>query len=302
MTTQFPDLAGLQKSDDGTEFIYGGSVGINRVLGHLRLQAYSATKINYSLYLINVMTLIRNVDAKDQTDKVFLERLNLEIQLLILYISSYAGATQYPKIIPTIVFYIPDYKAIPKAFARPVSDKLQRHYDLLKKLVQHLPSTSVLTKDLSDYKQWLYYVGGSSLPHIDLSSAINKDFKVVSVYGNTYRTGDPICLITHFPIDLYLHRRVNNVHLLESYTGAVKTLSQFGTKINGNADVPFNPATHVLFGDDYHIAPLVKGKEKKMLLELATEKQWLQKPITIIVEDIKAKTSLTAEQLLAMRL
>ena len=67
--------------------------------------------------------------------------------------------------------------------------------------------------------------------------------------------------------------------------------------------MPFNIATHRVFGDDVHLVPLCQRKQRTELIELATARQWAIRTEREIIGDITNKFSnITQAELMKMRL
>lgn len=85
---------------------------------------------------------------------------------------------------------------------------------------------------------------------------------------------DPIIVLTHIPIDLLSASKVPSLLLLESHTGKLKGLSEWGTKLNTKPkNVPFNKMTLSLFGDGVVIAPQPTAF-RKAILKLGEKYKW----------------------------
>ena len=161
----FPSTEGLKLSDKGDEYIYGGSVAINRILGSLQNHPEPKPR---KLWLINCMTLLSNVFNKNLSMADIAELYTNEIRLLTLYIEAYAN-TYTPRIKPIIVFYIPDYRHIPTHLLRDNSNNNNgRIEEIYKKLKADLPLKDVNVN--TQYSQsWFIIVGKNQLPHKEIS-------------------------------------------------------------------------------------------------------------------------------------
>lgn len=300
-TAAFPDVSGLEKSADGSEIIYGGSVAINRLLGLLRDTAGSPTATPWMLYLINAFTLADNVFDVKATTRENENAFHADVNLLCQYIEAYMAS--FPRVLraPVIVFYIPDYGHLPKKLVR--GHKEGTRAEALDTFYKNLRLTfpikaSRLNPGSDASQQWSVHVGGGTFPHRDLVQWLRETSTELSYVYNS----DPAAIITHCPIDLHIHRMISNLSLLERYTGRIQGPSQFGHKLNKDGFVPFNLYTHRVFGDSVHLKPMVSGKDKKALLKVAEEKSWWQKGQQDILKDIVAETGIPATELIAIRL
>ena len=141
-------------------------------------------------------------------------------------------------------------------------------------------------------------MGDRSTPHRDLASWIRAQAgKLTYLHGQ-----DTVALISHCVMDLYLSTRFPKLHLLERYTGSVKTERDFGTKLIPSGAVPFNLYTHRLFGDKIHLKPMIKGSMRDSVLKSAEKKNWTKLGQDAILAEITKLTEIPADQLVNVRL
>lgn len=290
-TAAFPDVSTLEKSQSGDEYIYGGSVGINRILGHLRDTAFLSSAPKYGLFLINTLTLLDNVYDKGTKNEAELYKAFLkEVEMLCMYIEAYASVRKIPYT-PTIVFYAPTYERLPSQVRRDNSNnangRVQALHDVLRPQLAYSP-TDISVTDAS--QRWIVPVGSAGLPHKDIVAWLRgKAGKLHYIQSQ-----DQVALITHCVIDLYIHLSLPKVQLLERYTGQVKQPSTFGSKLGVGNHVPFNMYTHRAFGDKIHIKPLVQGIKKTNLLTVAEKNKWTRLSQDLILNDLVKHTGLPA--------
>lgn len=94
-------------------------------------------------------------------------------------------------------------------------------------------------------------------------------------------TGVNALILTHSPIDLLWAGSFQKLRLLESHTGAVKSKSQWNTKLTNGKEltrIPFNRLTVQVFGDNNTYFSAMPIKIKKALLDLAEQYKWT--PVT----------------------
>lgn len=286
----FPDTAGMERSQDGSEPILGGSIAINRLLNHLRDTAGTGTP--WRLWLINLYTLFDNLYTDLTITGAQLDTaLRTEVQLLTQYIEAYASYLPGPPRRPDIIFYAPDYAIIPTKLRREISPEtktgqlrraLDRAFQVFRTtriLPQTTPSPAVVR---------FIPVGQGSYPHRDLVRWLRAhSAQLQYIYDQ-----DPVALITHCPIDLHIRRYLKQLFLLERYTGHILQPAAFGKKLPASEDVPFNIYTHQLFGDQVHLASRIKGKLKSQLLQVAKDRTWRQRSELEILADIRRLTQL----------
>lgn len=292
----FPDDSQCPLSADGSEKILGGSVGLNRILMLLKLRAAIDRAPAWGLYLINAATVFRNVHASWKPTQQYLQLSDSEaitlfqndINLLITYLTSYLSAYSAPTAAQPalMVVYYPNYCKIPPEIRRPLGDKdtaFWRQYEGIRKTkIQLEPERTFASPYLN---LWEMQCGAHSLPHVELSRWVQGHLLSPTV-NTLYRWGHiGTFMMTHCPLDL--HIKIPKVDLIESYWGTVKKKDQFYTKLNGLKDipVPFNSATHQLFGDSTLIAAKAMRGTKKTLLELAQKHNWMIRDMPYIVAD-----------------
>lgn len=290
----FPDTAGLEKSADGSEFIYGGSVAINRVLGLLRNIAGTAQHVDWRVYLINLFTLVDNVHHKDKTPQQIAADVETECTLLAHYIEAYAALTRPLPITPVIVFYIPDYHTLPLVVRRPASPGRLLVEQAYAQVRRQLPGQPTEIQRTPASVRLALPVGSTQLPHRDLRAWL-------SLHGPAfgYHPGHPVAMLSHCPLDLHLGRLTPKLMLLERYQGQIKGVQQFGSKLSVDSPhVPLTPHTHRLFGDKLQLSPhpALERKHKQTLLEMAEHHRWLQRTEQEILRDITDVVLIPAQE------
>jgi hypothetical protein len=109
-------------------------------------------------------------------------------------------------------------------------------------------------------------------------------------------------IITHCPVDLLSRTKFNQLRLLESHTGAIKSKSQWSTKLTDGKEmkiVPFNYFTIQVFGDGGVHFNRWAVKARRELLEVAHAAKWT--PVTTM-EKIKYNLKGMKDQFLAKQL
>lgn len=83
-----------------------------------------------------------------------------------------------------------------------------------------------------------------------------------------------ILLITHLPTDVLFVGNAQ-VKIVESHTGAVKSLSELNTKLKGKPErIPFNKITVSIMGDTGGVVDPAHVKDRRLLAEFAEANQW----------------------------
>lgn len=282
MTTNFPSLEGADYGQDGTP-ILGNSIGNNRIFYYFRQAALEQLSPPiWNVYLINIFTLVRNAYSKGLSYDILEKIIDKDSDLFMTYIDAYVN---YKKESSSIVyFYAPIYKAILPQFKRvPVGNALELN-TLYEKLYQTIPEKVTELTQNPRTRKFVSRAGAIGvLPYIDLLSKLKS---IQTNYGNgTLAT----TMISHCPLDFYIYKKIPKIQLLESYTGQILSLSQFGSKLTKDVQIPFNRITHRAFGDSVQLLPLFTGKDRKTLIQLATEKNWILKTEQDILADILFK-------------
>lgn len=305
----FPSTEGLSRSEDGSEFIYGGSVGLNRILGNFQSYSMLDASPRWSAYLLNMFTVFRNAYNPKLTDMQNAQMISQDCEYFLLYLDSYLEAlplNQRSKTKP-VVFYVPHYDRLPLDIVRntpKVVDMLSMFYKLMPSCVP-LQSGQVSQSEYTT--RFVLQCPKMELPQVTLAAWL-RSYAMQNQSG--YKWNDQIFMFTHSAMDLHLCNRVPGVTLVESYTGATKYPKDFGTKLSVSAKdleaypdliIPFNTVTHRAFGDPLLIKPLVVRNMKKALLEKANDKKWYTRTTDSIISDIKEVTGIKASELVKIR-
>ncbi|CAM6031537.1 unnamed protein product, partial [Sphagnum compactum] len=265
MNAQFPDISGAALGNNNDP-ILGGTIGLNRILLYLRENATRPNNPQWDLYLVSVYTLALTAFAKgcfiDDVEAI----VDRDADLLMTYINAYMQQKRQTP--ATVIFYAPDYRAIPKEVLRKRAGLREEFDELYAKMFKRFPEQLTELTENPNTRKFLVRAGGGTFPHKTLAESIRV------VYGGRRIKGSiGTVMISHCPIDLHLVKTIPAVMLLERYTGRLLTPQEFGHKLVHTVTIPFNTTTHRLFGDDVHLEPLVKGRQKTKLIELATKNQ-----------------------------
>jgi hypothetical protein len=174
-----------------------------------------------------------------------------------------------------VLVYFPDYHHVPDKILRVKTGKGLEFENLYKAFYKKHKDVLEGEVRQTDHVRCIFVkAGGTSYPHKDLARQL-KD--TANLKNCLYVQGDPVVLLSHIPLDLYLGQRVRQVELLESYTGILRPMRDFGVKLDKSGVLPFNPTTHLNFGDDPMIKPMVQGKKRSELLEQAKNDHWINR-------------------------
>lgn len=292
---RFPNPDNLPKGDDQTP-IYGGSIGSNRIFEEFRKSADTPTSPRWDLYLINIYTLARNAYGKGMAVSGLETMVDADADLFMTFIGAY---TQFRRPTPSIVvFYAPDYGAIPATLMRKSTGQRSELDALYAALRAKMPQTLTDISEDVNVRKYIMVAGSRAIPYKDLIGALRVIYKNGSL-GSMRRA----VMISHCPIDLHLVTYIPTLMLMESYTGTVLEAAEFGRKLTKSVAVPFNTVTHRVFGDDVTLIPLIRGPDRSRLIELAQKNHWILRTESEITKDvITAFPPLRREDLMALRL
>lgn len=281
MKQTFPDISLLGMGDNGIP-IHGASIGLNVILNYMRETSGIVHQPKWDLYLINVYTLVRNLYQKGMSEKELERCVDRDADMLMTYVHAYTCARRS---VPSVVFfYAPDYGAVPATLLRPHTGNQSEIDALYTLLYKKIPDKLTELTEVHETRKFLCRVGKSIFPHKDIID------KLRHVYHGTRITGSiGTVMISHCPIDFHIYKSIPNIQLFESYTGALLNPSDFGQKLTKDVKVPFNPTTHRLFGDGTQLIPLIKGKDRKKLIQVAQDFSWAIKTEKEIGRDAISK-------------
>jgi hypothetical protein len=211
---------------------------------------------------------------KDQKMTDLEDGFVLDVKLFMEYYDTYLSLVWRrsggDKHCPVIV-YFPDYKHIPKELRR---DHTGRTAELLAAYKTFINRHSGHNKEISrlDFTRCFWVdAGDAAYPHKEVA---RKFREIASHPTSLYSTGDPICLLTHVPLDYHIASRLRGINVLESFTARLRTPYEFKLKLDSEGHIPFMSSTHAVLGDDVLLKPQVSPKIKKQILEAAKKDRW----------------------------
>ena len=217
-------------------------------------------KHSFDYILINFVTLVRNFltaldfeeEVKDKSKKKFKilkggEFINKYYNMFKQDLEIINNILNDHKIKP--VYYYKDYKKVSKCLENYLLPEDQP------------PARSLTEKYSKSFK----------VPITD-----EDVIKIVSEFRN--ETGEKYLLVTHNAVDLTKYQYMDNVRLVESFTGELKPYDKWYTKYRkiGDKDMsvfPFNGFLLTVLGCNNYIKP-GKIKLKRRLYELAKKHRW----------------------------
>lgn len=276
--------------------IHDCSVGTNAIINFL-LDPYVGNDLYpSSVWMINARTLVRNCTDNSLDDKTILQNVLRDFELIQQHLVEYFAKTMpVSNLTPIIVLYLPNYPML-ELYERPDSKARARHKKILYSLSKMLRKDREVS-NVNGVRVEIHKVGKHRSPCVELMNILSVD-KLV----NFRHAGQIATMISHCPVDWHVSSKINNLYLLESYTGEIISPKSFGEKIFDVDYVPFYPATHFLFGDRDQIKPMVMRASKTFMLERANKNRWKFKTESQIVRDIKSTGMIPTELLTTVKL
>lgn len=259
------------------------SYGISPILSTLSDLSTRPGRQTWNLYLINVETLIRDRKERDASLKAMAQGVITDCTVLAQYISAYnrytAANDKGPN--PVVCFYLSHYEDIPRIYLRNKLPKGTEERWRVRNIIEGILKTDGFPERFEDTDIRFAvpeYRDGRRWPHRELLTDLSHTFD-----GIRYRK---TLMVSHVPLDFHLYRVFSEFSILESYTGAIKQVKQFGKKVFGDNDIPFNKYTHLLLGDRWYLEPQIKGTARRKLKEIAQKEHWALLPEKAVAEAI----------------
>lgn len=294
-------MSELQRIKAGEATVWEGlevSYGISPILSKFSDLSMLKNRPCWTLFLINVETLIRNRktykanEKPDDPKKTAAEVLS-DCTVLAQYIAAYCRLTIPPQLKQTaiICFYLPNYATIPKTYLK---EKMPAHTEWRWAVLQAV-------KELLRKQGWTARYEGAEVvfcapsekelwPHRGLVKDLTKNFNDLG-YRKTL-------LISHVPVDFMMYKTFKDFTLLESYTGNLKTIKDFGKKVFKEEYFPFNKYTLLLLGDSHYLKSQVERKAKKTVKECAQSRHWNLLPDKQVLSEIQSLAVVPIELLI----
>lgn len=274
----FPDETGMPRSVDGSEPIRGGSIALNRILGHL-VESRNDRNPQAKAVLLSAFTIYANVWGSTTDHSLaametgFIQDLNLFLDYYDIYLSHVWNPYFGEKFCPVIV-YFPDYHTLEKELRRELTgdsgDAFAGYVNFMKK--QNIQDGEV--RKLEHVRCMWITAGAQTYPHREV---VRKFREVTHHQDCLYTSGDPIWLMSHIPLDFYMAKRVRGIQILQRHTGKVVSPDSVRLKFDRGGRVPWMTTTHVVFGDGVLIGTLLDRSSRKVLLDDATTHKWMSR-------------------------
>lgn len=208
---------------------------------------------------VNLRTLFRNCfNAIERTVRTELMATDLvnglidDIQVLLSTIELRSVGRM------NVIFYLNSFKSFTKEFP----NGKWRELSTPKQIFEHDLEEKTLKLFMKDFQE-----------------SIGVDVKEFNV-KITAKSGNAV-ILTHYPTDLLWRSSFQQLTLLESHTGALKSRAEWYTKLTGGKRynrIPFNRMTMQVFGDGNLLFSSMSPKIKNRILEIAESDDWT--PVT----------------------
>lgn len=256
----------------------GMGYGIYTILKAITQQLAFSTGPSWSLYLINVETLIRDLRIKSST--VEIEKFDAAITICQTIIRSISAVCKPSPVKPIICFYCSKYENIDPTYLKKVLPKgTQERHAVRDQVIEMLNADNILLQP--DNVNVVFAVNScqdGQWPHKELLYDLDCKYP-----GLSFRV--PL-LVSHVPSDFHMYRSFNHFTILESYTGAFKHKRDLGVKVFGSNSIPFNKYTHLLLGDKWYLKQQVDDNTKKLIEQKASSENWNILPDKLILKSL----------------
>ena len=263
---------------------YQNGIGVSSMLNKIQYLAMQRIRPVWDLFLVNIETIVRDQAKSDNVEEL-VNQVIVDCQTLVQYFEAYCtnSAVMCYKVTPLICFYFGHYKNIPQAYLKEKLPKGTEERIMIAQQVMEKLRTNVLQSNGIPIFVYEEGLEKGTWPHIELLKDLHETkINNQPITDLQYRK---VLLISHIPLDFDLYTRFAEFTLLESYTGNLKSVRQFGKKVFNNENIPFNKYTHLLFGDKWYLKSPLSRKDKQNILVQAEKEHWF----IISLKDMRTK-------------
>lgn len=153
-------------------------------------------------------------------------------------------------------------------------DRIQLYHREYGDLLQRFPGSILRVPNTPLQKQY------AAMMNQTIDEVLSRDREgIIDVSKGSQLRGEPTnaLIITHYPIDLLSRTAFTKLRLLESYTGAIKSKSNWGSKLTDgklHPRLPFNDFTIQVFGDGPVLFMRYPKAVRESVLALADKFNW----------------------------
>ena len=231
---------------------------------------------------INLQTLLRNLLSENIDGQHAVEMLGKEIRYIVSILAPHmkrnSGQHQ-----PVIMFYMFDYyKMLPGYQFRPTTGARERIAKLVRFVVD-AKDQSFKTGHVGTVDGVFIYSYSEDRPGLPEQFLFDWVGKHISTRE--------ICMVSHQVLDWHLHGYLEQLWLVNSFTGEQINSTGMANKAFGDAyhELPFHPGIHRLLGDKTLLAPMLTPKQKRELLEVAEKEDWKHHSATYVQKQLHDK-------------
>lgn len=211
--------------------------------------------LDYSLLLINVRTLVRNLLGSIQRERKILLTSEHSTEPLLYEMSAIqeiVDSKTNGKV--KVGFFYSHYKDLHKEFPHANLKESKTQIQIVNEGLETSLTNGLVKRLLKD----------NNFPFTVV------DFLLTKTMNSTL-------LLTHIPLDLLARTKFEKLALLESHTGRVKNHLEWNTRLtNGKelTNIPFNRFTLQVFGDNGVFFSPIDRKAKNAVMDIATDRKW----------------------------
>jgi len=244
------------------------SIGTEAILK--TIISHSQNRIKKNVFLINVLTLIRNcmiMESKDNplSDSKIIDNVRKEMTMVAEYISHYDPSSAESKY---LIFYIHKdlFPMIPAERLRGNESlvRLRKLSDMLIKSSPGMKPNELVKGGTNDNLSIFEIITVHQFPHVVLESLIKRRLDV--------KTGYRLFMVSNIPFDYFLFERFMELSVIDSMTGNIWDKNHLSKKVFGVDDLPFNRFTYGVFGDKVILKTSLRN-QKKILEEIRSTKK-----------------------------
>jgi len=276
-----PEKKADPRLENDPDFFIDDSVsyGTQGIVQALRLKPDYSPKdvVKPSVIAIDLRTLGRNIYDRDIRVSELVKKLEEEVANLINIFNGTLAEVYDENV--KVIFYVCAFRQIyADALIRPANAQMQ----IIEKVLSGFIATYA-KKDPSDDRFKFIFPTDKTNPILYLKKHVGENF-----------TSGSVIIASGMPLDYHLYRWYT-CYVAQSYTGKLISKEDFNKAAFKFKDkdlykfIPFNMATHALFGDRHMVRPFVTRKWKDRAIEFAKNERWQLKTETQIITSCKLK-------------
>ena len=265
------------------------SFGTNAIYKTIMTMGTKGDPVN--VFVINIMTIIRNVLGYGEintSDLVAMtEQVLLELRIMYTYLEAYAAIRNIPV---HVIRYLHEdtFKILPEHVRRNMTKAHRLLEDVTKASTIKFAPNKLIPEAHGELNVHRLYISLSkskrTYPHVLIPELITK--QIMSYTKCTLR------LISHIPIDFYMHEHYRRFGLINSHTGLTTEAKHLGEKVFGIPGLLLDRRLHLLFGDRVLVKGILRSKKRAIdeLVRTKTHGRFTHnEAVTFLMSKHKAK-------------